>query len=71
MQHQKQMRKPKKCNIRSKNQNVSDKWVDNECKTFRIHLRQMSNKKHKQQNNPELRYEYLETQTVETYTETQ
>lgn len=55
------LRKPKQCNIRSKNQNVSDKWFDNECKTIRKHLRQMSNKKHKQQNNPELRYEYFET----------
>ena len=49
------LRKPKKCNIRSKNLNVSDKWFDNECKTIRKHLNQMSNENDKQQNNQELR----------------
>nr|WPH61295.1 reverse transcriptase [Somniosus microcephalus] len=46
---------------RHKRQNKNKKWFDHECKNARKDLRKISNQKHRQPNNPDLRTRYNET----------
>ena len=46
------------CQKNSKNNHTSKKWFDQECRTFRKYLKQISNKKHKHPHDTNLRNDY-------------
>lgn len=52
------------CNLKKsskkKPKNNNEKWFDKECKTIRTTLRELSNKKHRDPDNQELRHQYQE-----------
>ena len=45
-------------NAKSNKKQAKEQWFDNECSLFRKHLRNLSNKKHNDPENQDLRHEY-------------